>query len=288
MWTDILYLSGGKLELSKCTYHALQFKFQANGTPIAQRHTTYEPLPLQDPISNATCNVPYLPAAHAHKILGHWKLPADNRQLTQLNAIMAKANKMSLLITISPLSREGAMLAYRSKYLPSIRYVLPQCWFPASKLNQSERLSMARLVAKCGFARTTPRALIYAPRDYAGAGFVRWATIQGEGQIQHFIKHWRTESVVSKMLRINLSWAQWQSGQSSSILWDVTSPLPHVEGRWILSLRQSLAATKGALQLDTDFIPPTERKGDHYLMDMAIESGAFNTKELQYLNYCRV
>jgi hypothetical protein len=33
LWNDLLFVSGGKLELSKCSFHVLQFKFSADGTP---------------------------------------------------------------------------------------------------------------------------------------------------------------------------------------------------------------------------------------------------------------
>jgi hypothetical protein len=33
LWNDLLYVSGGKLELSKCSYHPLRFQFAADGTP---------------------------------------------------------------------------------------------------------------------------------------------------------------------------------------------------------------------------------------------------------------
>jgi hypothetical protein len=32
-WNDLLWCSGGKLELSKCSFHVLEFEFDADGTP---------------------------------------------------------------------------------------------------------------------------------------------------------------------------------------------------------------------------------------------------------------
>ena len=33
LWNDLLYCSGGKLELPKCSFHVLQFDFKPNGEP---------------------------------------------------------------------------------------------------------------------------------------------------------------------------------------------------------------------------------------------------------------
>ena len=288
MWTDILYLSGGKLELAKCSYHILQFKFQPNGTPTVQQHQQQPPLELLDPTTNTLCQVPCLASSQAHKILGHWKSPADPKQSTQMKSLVAKANQTALLISASPLTREGALIAYRCKYIPSLKYVLPQCWFEHSRLQAGERYSMAKIIAKCGYGRTTPKALLYAPKEYAGAGFVHWYTLQSEGQIQQFIKHWRTTTTVSAMLRVTMSWAQWQAGIGECILTDVRTSLPHVEGRWLLSVRKALASANAFLQLDDTAIPPIERVGDQYIMEFAIQSGEFSPRELKAINYCRL
>jgi hypothetical protein len=35
IWNNLLWCTGGKLELTKCSFHALQFEFKPNGTPIS-------------------------------------------------------------------------------------------------------------------------------------------------------------------------------------------------------------------------------------------------------------
>lgn len=288
LWTDLLHVSGGKLELSKCSFHALSFRFQPNGTPTVLGNDTVAPLSLHDPGSETEQLIQSLPPTQAHKILGHWKAPADPRQQQQLQSLLQKAERIATIISASPITRQGASLAYFGKYIPGLRYVLPQCWFPLRTLHQAQRKSMAKIIAKCGYAITTPHALIYAPREYGGAGFISWASVQSEGQILLFIKHWRTSTTVSNMLRICVSWAQWQAGTSVSLLADATMRLPQVEGRWLQSLRQALAYSHSHLQLDQDFIPEIERLNDRYIMDIAMESGEFNADDLRLLNYCRL
>lgn len=234
-WTNLLFLSGGKLELTKCSYHALQFKFKPDGTPVAVPDPNCPPLFLTDPSNETEVSVPFLSPKSAHKILGHWKAPADPRQSRQLQALLNKANQQSLLIATSPLTRSGAWLAYVGKYIASLRFVLPQCWFSEAQLRRAEAKSIHRIISKCGYARTMPKALLYAPLEYAGAGFRSWYELQGTGQVLHFIKHWRTKTYESTLLRICVSWAQWQSGTSTPIFHDVSTPLPHLEW-WLASL----------------------------------------------------
>ena len=185
LWNDLLQVSGGKLELNKCSYHPLSFLFHPDGTP--QVNTTPPPsLAIIDSESQRTIHVqPFSPYA-PHKTLGHWKAPAG-AAVTQLNALRTKMKTISIRIATSWLSRYGARLAYHAIYVATLRYVLPQCHFQATTLRKAEKQSLPSLYAKCGFSRKTPQALLFAPLEYGGGGFIHWDTLQGKGQILHFM-----------------------------------------------------------------------------------------------------
>jgi hypothetical protein len=112
--------------------------------------------------------------------------------------------------------------------------------------------------------------------------------LQGEGQIQLFIKFWRTQSQASTLLRVALAWVQYQSGQGLPILIDVHTPLPYLTTRWIPALRTFLATIDGQIKLDRNYIPALKRHGDKYIMDKVVDSGAFMTPQLQQINRCRL
>lgn len=285
-WNDLLFISGGKLELSKCSFHVLSFDFLPDGTPRPRKAPT-APICIRDSVTGSIIQVTSLPPDKPHKILGHLKAPVGgNKQ--QLRAIVIKANSNSRLITTGPFTRYGAKLVYNAKYLAALQFVLPQCFFTSTQLKKAEKQSMPSIIAKCGFLRTSPQALLYAPIDYAGGGFRHWFWIQGEGQILHFIKHWRTNTDISRTLRISLAWSQWQSGLSQSILTDTTTSIDFVESRWIPSLRGALREFSANLTLDHSFVPPPERQGDAYIMEVAIQCKKFSARDLRLINYCRM
>jgi hypothetical protein len=222
LWNDLLYVSGGKLELNKCSYHPLRFCFAPDGTPTVE--TRLPPaINIIDLTTHSAVQVKPLSPYAPHKTLGHWKAPIGS-STTQLSIIRTKRKTISVRISTSWLSRYGARLAYHAIYVATLRYVLPQCHFIAKTLRKAEKQSLPSLYAKCGFSRKTPQALLFAPLEYGGGGFVHWDTIQGEGQILHFLKHWRTDTVISSTLRIDVAWCQWQAGTSRSIL-TATEPI---------------------------------------------------------------
>jgi hypothetical protein len=104
------------------------------------------------------------------------------------------------------------------------------------------------ILAKCGYMRTMAYIIVFGPIQFAGSGFVRWLTLQGEGQIMLFLKHWRARDDAGLLLRIALGWVQYQSGRGIPILEDVHSRIPYLESRWNPSLRQFLACPLHARQ----------------------------------------
>jgi ribonuclease HI len=285
-WNDLLFVSGGKLELSKCSFHVLEFTFQPNGTPQVNGQKP-QPIQLRDSITGNNINIPALSAACPHKTLGHWKAISGNAA-TQLKEIKTKTMKISNIISMAPIPRYGAKMAYTGQYVASLRYVLPQCHFDHRVLRKHEKTSMTHIISKCGFSQKTPTALLYAPIILGGGGFIHWEDIQGIGQIIHFIKHWRADTQATNILRIAVAWTQFQAGTQKSILRETESPLKYVEVRWIMSLRQALRKARSKLQLDRYYIPKKERDHDHYIMDIVRQSGAFSDNETRYVNYCRL
>jgi hypothetical protein len=43
LWNDLLHVSGGLLEVSKCSYHILYFDFRPSGTPFMKGSSAAAP-----------------------------------------------------------------------------------------------------------------------------------------------------------------------------------------------------------------------------------------------------
>jgi len=286
-WNDLLWCSGGKLELPKCSYHVLRFKFAPNGKPTPDLTIPDKILQIRDAENGHLIPIPAKQADNPHKTLGHWKSPVSNNNPTQLKALATKAKQTTMLIATGAFSRHGAELAYNGVYLSSLKYVLPQCFFSHNVLAKTEAQTASTLLSKMGFNRHTSCALRYTPKWYAGCGMVPWWVLQSEGQLCLFIKHWRTNTMISKTLRITTAWSQWQSGLSEPLLSNTETPLPHLEARWLSSLRYGLNKTGTKIQLNQTFVTPPERDGDIYLMEWAIASGSYTDHQLRIINYCR-
>jgi hypothetical protein len=90
------------------------------------------------------------------------------------------------------------------------------------------------------------------------------------------------------LLKSVVSWAQFTTGIAFPILEDPSTPLPHLESKWLTSLRGYLASINAALHLDVTGLPPLEREHDAYIMDVIVQSRQFTDNEIIRLNYCRL
>ena len=287
-WNDLLWCSGGKLELPKCSYHVLRFEFLPNGTAKPIKSCDDLLLVVRDAETGDQIQIPAKHADDPHKTLGHWKSPIQNRHSKQLTTLKTNALDISLLIGTGALTRHGADLAYHAIYCASLKFVLPQCFFHTQVLDQAEAKSLPIILAKQGFNRNTAKPIRFCPKSFAGCGMIPWKVLQGEGQLTLFLKHWRTNTIISKMLRMALAWTQWNAGTGTPILETPRTSLPYLEARWIASLRTSLTLADMHITTDITYTVKPERHGDKHLMDWILETGKYDNTQLRILNCCRL
>ena len=221
----------------------------------------------------------------AHKTLGTHKSPSG-RQKKQRDVLRQKSDDFARVVKCGHISRKEATAFYRAIYLTSMGYPLPVCFFNKSELSRIQQKAMVALKSKMGYNSRTANAIIYGPTRLGGCGFRHLYVEQGMGQIHLFLRHWRSNSQAGRLLRIALCWVQFSAGTGTSILQDTKTHLPHLESKWIKSLRIFLRSIGATLEIDTTFVQPLQREFDHYLMEMILLSGKFN--EVEILNCCRL
>jgi hypothetical protein len=53
-----------------------------------------------------------------------------------------------------------------------------------------------------------------------------------------------------------VAWVQYAIGTGVSFLTDVTTALPHMESKWLKSLRHYLFTINGTIEVDTNIVQP--------------------------------
>ena len=288
LWAGLLEATGGALELSKCSYHIVFWKFSMQGAPILTNTSSeVQPIEVMDPYTNSCQPLQYLSPYTAHKTLGYYKEPAGI-QKAQFDKLLEKSDGITSFLWKTPLNRIEAWTYYTSCYLPSICYPLTGSYMSQAQLDKIQRKAMSIIIPRCGYNRTTHRAIIYGPREMGGAGFRHLHVEQGVQQTLYFLRQWRLDSHVGRLLKCAIAWLQVSVGVSYPVLEYPSRPLPHIESLWIASMRQFLAHTDTAIQLDDPCLPPVQREHDIYIMDMILNCNHYTPNEIKKLNYCRL
>ena len=273
-WADILGASGGSLELSKCSCHLLAWKFTDKGDPVlvSTRQSLRHSLAVTDPLTQEDHVLNLLSPYTAHKTLGHYKEPAGN-QREQFRQLRKKSDMSTQFLWKCYLTPSEAWTYYYACYLPSIGYPLPCSSLTYAQLDRVQRTAMTIIVARCGYNRNTKREIVYGPMSYGGANFRHLYMHQGVGQISMFMRHWRQPTTIpGKLLKCAVAWNQMTAGTSYSIFQRVHDVLPHMESKWLASMRTFMSKINANLELDITGVPPTQRINDSHIMDMILGS----------------
>jgi hypothetical protein len=123
LWSDLLWISGGLLELGKCSFHQLHFDFAPDGAPIIRAGIYGTPLQVHDALTDRQVTIPAKSVYTPHKTLGHQKAPAGVN-LTQRQVLQTNSDMYARLVATSPFNRTDSWFFYTAIYLKSLGYVM--------------------------------------------------------------------------------------------------------------------------------------------------------------------
>jgi hypothetical protein len=289
-WERLLWSAGGALELSKCGYYILCWKFDELGNPtMMDKAELGVKLELTRGQDNETVEIQLWDVAEAHRTLGHWKNPAGVQDVQMVKS-METSTTQAIAIEGSTIDREQAWTGFWTIWLPAVGYPLPVCFFARSDLEDIQRRAINAWLPKMGISSKTNRAVVFGPMRYGGFGLQSLVSVQGEGQVLLFMKHLRAGEELATLLRIAYGWYQLNAGVGHNILQQPSHPgsMDYViGGQWFTSMQYFLHHCNAHLQFDTTRLPALLRVNDRVLMDDFREHG-LSPQELRLANYCRL
>jgi hypothetical protein len=166
LWGDLLHVSGGALEIPKCNYYVMQWRFNNQGNPALDRSVQTE-MHLKSGNGHTTVTLQNDSVKAAHKTLGTWK-SAPRDQLKQYDILFQKSNEYARTILSSPLTRRETWTAYYAVFLPRTTFVLPTSYFSRRQLDCIQMKMTHATLAKGGYVCTMSRAVAFGPLLYRG------------------------------------------------------------------------------------------------------------------------
>ena len=284
-WEELLYASGGALELSKCFYYLIHWKFDKNGNAKID-DSDLQPIRIRNSTNGQIVDIKQLKCNEAHRTLGV-KISPSCSMKEELQRLRAISQKFTAQTTAATLTRSQARKAYQSIYLGRIQYGITASTLKKQDYHDIQSPAIRALLPKLGYNRNTPTPVVYGPIDQGGMGIQDLYALQGAKKTMTVIENSRSNTSVGKMINITLNWTQQQMGVSFDILKEPGKRVPPSAGdQWFRGVREFLQHSECQLDIASTRLPQPRRLGDTTIIDMAIAKD-FNDNELHSIQKVR-
>jgi hypothetical protein len=262
IWEQLLSSSGGKLELSKCFYYVMSWKFTKEGDPVPltkqELDSQVAHIQITERDAKAPAKIKMKEVDEAHKTLGVWKtITGDESE--HYKVLKEKSDKFALLASSSGLTRRQARVAYSMIYCPSMTYSLVATNLSETQLDNIQRLAVDKFLSAIGFNHGFPRAIVYGPLSFGGLNFQHLYTEQCGAKIGALVQHVRAEKKLGTAMTINLNWTQLTSGLLEPVL-TTAKPIRYMADNWFLHIREFLITIDGQVFVTNAWTQKLERK----------------------------
>ena len=280
-WSRLLHTSGGKLALQKCLYYIVSWQW-SNG-----HHSPIPAINIQPKIQLQTDNneeaICHKDCHQAHRTLGQYKTPTGDQQAQYTHMTMKSQTWLSAIREAS-LTRREALAAYESIWFPSLSYGLETTNLSFTELNNLQKPIINHLLPILGYNRHFPRAVVYGSKHFGGLGLKHLYITQGVKHITSFIKYYRSNNNIGKLLSISLRWLHLIAGLSYCPLRRPSLNLHHIQDKWFSTTIQFLYETNSSIET-IESIRIYNRQHDSSLIEDFLLFEPSHT-ELTLLNQC--
>ena len=155
---------------------------------------------------------------------------------------------------------------------PVISYTVAQSFLTEKQMDDIDRATISRLYAMSGYNWHMSRAVLNAPKDMGGAGFIPLKVHAYTGYADHVLKHWQTpHEEVGKVLRVVYAWMVKHVGVTTLLLKCPSMSLPHIRSKVIPEVQDALVRMNTTFHVDKLYIRPKLRVNDILIMDLVLQ-----------------
>jgi Reverse transcriptase (RNA-dependent DNA polymerase) len=157
-WAGLLEATGGKLELQKCFYYLLTWKFNKKGNaspqPTTEQHDNHNKIQVDHNNKN---NIPLQQKdiKTSHKTLGTFKT-VTGCEKDHYKYLLNKSNDYAEMALFGQLSRRQTKLAYTYNYIPALSYSLTAMCLSEQQLESIQQKALTQFIRLMGYEACFP------------------------------------------------------------------------------------------------------------------------------------
>ncbi len=269
IWEKLLYLTGGKLELSKCFWVPIIWGLRKGDVVLLSGKRSRTELYLVESETGETIKIPKVTPSAAEKRLGI-RYSLDGKWTGEYKYWLEYTKDFAQLVRRARLDRIGGYHAYHTLWCSKFRFSSPVVGFTIKQLSRIQQLIIGNCLAAAGYNSKMPRAVVFGTTEYGGMSWASPHCILMVEQLKILIGSLRLRDTVGCLLEIQLKWLQLISGISTPVL-ECTTCVPYLPPGWITALHHKLVYYNIKVKVSDAWQPELQRKGDHIIMDFVTQ-----------------
>ena len=285
-WEHLLHLSGGKLNLSKCSWYVLRWDWKSGRPHLQKIQSSDPPLAIRQGASDDLVSIRRTELTESSKMLGVLLNPLGDFT-DHLNLLRIKADKFARRLLSPRITSSDACVFHRSMYIPAMRYSLASLAVNEEALSGVQTKVIQSLLQKMYFTSKLPTSLRHGPVEMGGLGLYDLRTEAGLEALKFFRNSIYAQSEAGNLLRLNLEYSQRESGIGQSLLQYPGVHVPYLTPSWILSLRQYLFLHNMHVIVTDSYVDPLRGPTDQYIMD-PLHLQRYGTSQQRDINLVRI
>jgi len=160
LWNDLLWTSGGALELPKCSFQVIESRWDKLSRPFLRGGLADSCLRVRN--GDHEVQIPQTGNYASRKTLGVHLNPAGLMK-TQIKMLQRNSKKFEDFVLANVLTCREAQMLYNAIYLPSMTYPMAVTHMKAVECHQVETRFFQALLPRMGFPRSMFTAIRHAP-----------------------------------------------------------------------------------------------------------------------------
>jgi hypothetical protein len=283
IWSGLLDASGGKLEMNKCFYYLLTWKWDKRGNAVPQ--TILEQKGEESPICLDTTGtiLQQKEIGESYKTLGANKVMFGEEK-DHFKTMMKKSEQFCYQIESSKLNKRQERRAFSSCYIPTMMYSLPTTNLTKEQLFKILAQALPKFLQLCGYERNFPRAVVHGPSTYGGIGMKQLYSETCCQKIQTIITNINGETELGFVIWLVLNWLQIVSGIGEPIL-ESSQILNYMDKTWFTAVKGYINDTRVKIVIDNIWIVKPMRQHDIVLMDVVNTLDINNARKRDFNNW---
>ena len=285
MWREILYVTGGIMRATKCSWTLMAYDGTWLKPNLLQQHKHKGDIHMPDEDGNVSVIPRY--DVHDPRIYLGVVQTTSGEEIEQEKVLITKIEEWNHQIQQSKLPPALNMNALMSKIHRSIIYPLPATTMTEEKLQKMSDKLYWESLPKCGIVRTFPIDYRHLPNAYQGLDLPTLYLEQEISKLMEIITFGKTDSVLWKQLSLGLENIQLRIGLQDLVLnssykeYSFMCPDCWIKTVWKFMSERSLTI-QGWKNTRT-----TRRENDAFLIQQFIQHRV-PQEDIITLNECRI